>query len=224
MFVLIFMEGPLANAAVTTFLGAAVFDDKTSVRQAIRNVLERWKHLLWSQGMLRGILPAMALIALNRFYDGELVVLESVLLVALMIYAGVVRGFRPFLNEIILLERNPWRTRGTQAISAGKRSKSLHDPSNGDLFLRWIGASLVAVLMAVAFIQCLNAFTGLLFAQWRWNWFMLYFGFPSMLWLVTGYMAVVRFLNYLDLRIRHEGWEVELRLRAESVRLSSKLT
>ena len=53
---------------------------------------------------------------------------------------------------------------------------------------------------------------------------MLHLGFPAALWLIAGYMAVVRFLNYLDLRIRHEGWEVELRLRAEAVRLASKLS
>jgi hypothetical protein len=32
----------------------------------------------------------------------------------------------------------------------------------------------------------------------------------------------VRFLSYLDLRIRHEGWEVELLMRAEGLRLVGK--
>jgi hypothetical protein len=35
-------------------------------------------------------------------------------------------------------------------------------------------------------------------------------------------MAVFRFLNYLDSRIRLEGWEIELRLRAEAERLTAK--
>jgi hypothetical protein len=30
-----------------------------------------------------------------------------------------------------------------------------------------------------------------------------------------GYLTVVRFLAYLDLRIRREGWEAELMMRAE---------
>ena len=40
---------------------------------------------------------------------------------------------------------------------------------------------------------------------------------------VVAFMAVVRFLSYLDLRIRHEGWEVELLMRAEAQRLAVQL-
>ena len=39
--------------------------------------------------------------------------------------------------------------------------------------------------------------------------------YPVAIWLVVAYFAVVRFLAYLDLRIRSEGWEVELLMRAE---------
>ena len=31
--------------------------------------------------------------------------------------------------------------------------------------------------------------------------------------LLAGYLAVVRFLAYLDLRTRHEGWELDLQLK-----------
>jgi hypothetical protein len=34
---------------------------------------------------------------------------------------------------------------------------------------------------------------------------------------------VVRYLNYLDTRIRQEGWEVELRMRAEAQRLAARI-
>ena len=43
---------------------------------------------------------------------------------------------------------------------------------------------------------------------------------PIALWLVAGYFTIVRFLSYLDLRIRREGWELELSLRAEADRLA----
>ena len=43
--------------------------------------------------------------------------------------------------------------------------------------------------------------------------------YPLVLWTVAGYFAVVRFLAYVDLRIRREGWEVELVMRAERDRL-----
>jgi hypothetical protein len=42
---------------------------------------------------------------------------------------------------------------------------------------------------------------------------------PAAMWLVAGYFSVVRFLSYLDLRIRREGWEVELIVHAAAKRL-----
>ena len=50
------------------------------------------------------------------------------------------------------------------------------------------------------------------------------FHYPLALWLVVGYLTVVRFLAYLDLRIRREGWEVELMMRTEAARLTRQLT
>jgi len=47
------------------------------------------------------------------------------------------------------------------------------------------------------------------------------FGWPLALWFVAGFMTIVRFLQYLDLRIRQEGWEVELRMRAAGARISA---
>ena len=49
------------------------------------------------------------------------------------------------------------------------------------------------------------------------------FYWPLSLWLVAGFLAVVRFLSYLDIRIRQEGWAVELRIRAEATRLNKNL-
>jgi hypothetical protein len=40
---------------------------------------------------------------------------------------------------------------------------------------------------------------------------------------VAAYFSVVRFLSYLDLRIRHEGWEVELLMRAEALRMAARV-
>ena len=60
--------------------------------------------------------------------------------------------------------------------------------------------------------------------DWRLGPVMIKLGAPLAMWLVAMYFTVVRYLCYLDLRIRHEGWEVELRLRAEGVRLASRLT
>ena len=48
--------------------------------------------------------------------------------------------------------------------------------------------------------------------------------FPQVaIWIVMGYSTVVRFLSYLDLRIRNEGWEIELKMRAEAARLTRQV-
>jgi hypothetical protein len=44
--------------------------------------------------------------------------------------------------------------------------------------------------------------------------------FQCVLWIVAVYFTVARFLSYLDQRIRSEGWEVELCLRAQRDRLT----
>jgi hypothetical protein len=226
MGMIVFIEAPWATAIVTTFLGSAVFDEQTSVRKASREHWKFWKQMLWCQGIIRGVLPALGLLWLSRQSAEVNWATDAVLLTMLALYIMALRAFRPFINEIILLERAPLRTKSKagQIIPAGKRSKYLHDPSGGDLVVRWMGAALIGSLMAFALVQTIVVFTGMLFGYWNWGWFMLHFGYPLALWLTAGYMAVVRFLNYLDLRIRHEGWEVELRLRAEAVQLASKLT
>jgi hypothetical protein len=43
------------------------------------------------------------------------------------------------------------------------------------------------------------------------------------MWTVAGFFAVARYLSYLDLRIRREGWEVELLIRAEGDRLTRQI-
>lgn len=225
MTVLVFVEAPWASAVFTTYLGAAVFDEGMNVRAAWRETWKRLPQLVWCQGILRGVLPTIGLIAIARQSGTEVNwFIEGFVLVMLMLYVTAIRAFRPFINEILLLERNPLRSKSSQTITAGKRSKWLHDPSGGDLVLRWMSAALVAVLLALAFTQTIAVSSGVFFGRWDWGWFMLIVGFPLVLWFVSGFMSVVRFLNYLDLRIRHEGWEVELRLRAEAVRLAKKLS
>lgn len=224
MSLLIFIEAPCASAVLTTYLGAAVFEEGISVRKAARETLFRWPQLLWCQGIVRGIVPAMVLVFISRQSAEVNWFIDAFVMVLLTFYVMALRAFRPFINEIILLERNPLRAKSIHAITAGKRSKYLHDPSAGDLVVRWLGAAFVGSCMAFAAVQMLIVGCGLLFGYWDWGWFMLHIGFPLGLWTSVSYISVVRFLNYLDLRIRHEGWEVELRLRAEAVRLASKLT
>jgi hypothetical protein len=226
MSALVVIEAPWATAILTMFLGAAVFEEGINVRKALQETWSRLPQMVWCQGIVRGVVPAIACVALARWMDAEEShwVFDGFFLSVIGLWSICLRAFRPFINEIVLLERNPLRARSAQAITAGKRSKYLHEPSGGDLVVRWMGAALVGTLIASAFTLTMVALIGMLFGYWQWGWFMLLVGMPLVFWLTAGYMGVVRFLNYLDLRIRHEGWEVELRLRAEAVRMTSKLT
>ena len=67
----------------------------------------------------------------------------------------MVAGFVPFvvnpyLNEIILLERNPLHEAERQSLSTSRRSSRLHQGNGGDFFLRWILNTLIGPILIVA--------------------------------------------------------------------------
>jgi hypothetical protein len=147
-------------------------------------------------------------------------------MVFLAIFAGAFRAMRPYIAEIVLLEKNPlgWTSGGSSPDPAkttiGQRSATLQGASSGDLIGRWVGAGGAALGLVLA-IQCTFWFaSGVFLNTWSWGPVMTEFFAPLSMWLVACYFTVVRFLSYLDLRIRTEGWEVELRLRAEAARLT----
>jgi hypothetical protein len=54
-----------------------------------------------------------------------------------------------------------------------------------------------------------------------WNWWYDLILTPLNCWLIATWATVFRFLGYIDSRIRLEGWEIDLRLRAEAERLEA---
>lgn len=144
----------------------------------------------------------------------------------LLLYQGLLRPlfvlFRPFLSEVILLERNPLRARDGSGRSTGQRSRSLHR-GNGDAFGRWVITVPVGGMLLGAIFGSISFLRAVLFSEWAWDRTTYQVLFPLALWIVIGYLTVARFLSYLDLRIRREGWEVELALRAEERHLKRLL-
>jgi hypothetical protein len=232
MVLLIYLEAPLAGIFLVAWLGPAVFMEQRTIRQVLADVFRFSPQLFVSQVLLRGVLVAWLLyVAVDRF---EFSVIEGFFVVVAALYATAMRAVRPYINEIILLERNPLFAGKTGAITIGKRSSHLHGPYAGDLVIRWIGAAAVALLLAGLALATIIVVQGTLLGDWPlgWNgyetvpnfdWFKLQILYPACLWLVVTFMAVVRFLSYLDLRIRHEGWEVELLMRAEALRLATRM-
>jgi hypothetical protein len=235
MTVLIFLEAPLASVFIVAFLGPAVFLEQRTIHQIAGDVLRQAPALLLCQGLLRGVLIAWCLYLLTDRLEANGWI-EGFAMVVLCFWSAAMRAFRPYINEIILLEKNPLLNRRGAAITVGKRSAHLHGPYSGDLFVRWCGAAGIGLLLVGLVIYTAIMTQGFLITDWpfhfsmedqtfAWNldWFKLQVVYPACLWLVVAFLGVVRFLSYLDLRIRHEGWEVELLMRAESLRLGMQM-
>ncbi len=78
--------------------------------------------------------------------------------------------------------------------------------------------SLVATIIASCVFLSIMSFRGVLFNSWDWGKDVYLIYYPLSLWVAAGFTVVVRFLNYLDARIRLEGWEVQLSVMAEAIR------
>lgn len=215
---LVYLEAPLASAFATVYLGQALFVERPRWRDCVRDVLLFSPRLIWCHVVLRGILVAMLLVvSIDRSssFSGA-----EVLLLLLVMGVSVRRVTAPLLNEIILLERNPLRSTRGHASTVGRRSSMLHGPASGNLITLGFTLGIFALPLVVVLVATFWALVALFAQDLEVIPLVLHVGYPLALWLTATYLTVVRFLSYLDLRIRFEGWEVELRLRAEANRLA----
>ena len=194
---LVMVEAPLAMAPLTLYLGQALFVEKPQPRQMA--------HDFWA------CLPQLVVLQ---------VLLRSLLIFPILTWI-VPYGVWPYLNEVILLERNPLFSRQGQ-VSTLKRNLNLHRNNNGEFLLRAVGAGVLAPLLILALWLTQREMLETLFG-FHSPWGGQVLALQVVLWLVVVYFAVARFLSYLDQRIRTEGWEVELFLRAESDRLARRI-
>lgn len=204
---------PLATAPITVLLGQGMFQRKLDYRRAARELVQCAPQLLWYQCLRTLLMPHGLFIAYPRAYSDFSGLL--VILFLLWIYA-VLRW--SYLVEVILLEQNPWAAQFGQ-LSTGQRSRALHSGDGGMIFGRalslgvWEFLLLTVVAMGSWFL--FGRLRGELFVDaWLYQLYL-----PAAFWFVSIYLTVVRFLCYLDLRIRREGWEVDLVLRAEAEHL-----
>lgn len=192
---LICWELPLATAPITLYLGQALFVERPSAGRLVKDFFASLPQMLLYQLLPRGVV-----ITIPAYFLGW-----------------------PYLGEIILLERNPWRKLSPAGTSTLSRSGNMHGRNRGELFSRWLGALLVGALLVFVFWRSLWYLVRILSGQMESVLPQFTVWLQVALWLVIGYLAIVRFLSYLDLRIRTEGWEVELLLRAEAARLSRQI-
>ena len=214
--VLVTWQMPLAAAPATVYLGEALFSSRPQLGKIVRSLRESLPQLLVYQVLLRGLLVPVVLFAPT--------VLSVLAFLVLLGYWPYLFIWRPYLNEVILLERNPMRAAKRDAMTSRRRTRVLHAGQAGDLFARWMAAAAIGFLLLFSLWMSIGVLRMMLLSELAWSDGMFTFDFQLTLWIVVSYFTVVRFLSYVDLRIRREGWEVELAMRAEEARLKGQLT
>ena len=222
---LILIQSPFALSAVTYFIGQAVFFERPTAKQVFRAVWERFGAMVFIVGLVRmailSFVPAV-LMFLNPIFRPEIEIPLYFLGMCGAVY--VVRGFRPFATEILLLERCPIfksKDRPDQ-LPYAKRSRWLHSSHYYELLGVHFGVNMVEILTAFSLSMTSVFLVGVLTGIWSWGFWMDLFVYPMTIWMVSTWGAIIRFLLYMNSRIRTEGWEIELRLKAEAQRLEEK--
>ncbi len=221
MGVLVSLQAPLASSLATVYLGKALFVERPRIADTFRDVWTMLPRLIWFHLFLRGILPAICLVVtIDRYeaFSGS-----EALLMLLFVAVMLRRATAPFLNEIILLERNPIWSSNSNVMTIRRRSLMLHGPASGFVIALALVVGLYTLGITVGLVGVLYLLQGVLLNNLEMYRAMPLIGWPLAMWGAATFLVVVRFLSYLDFRIRHEGWEVELRMRAEGNRLAESL-
>ena len=195
---LLILEFPWATAPLTLVLGGLLFGERPRPARIFRRYLSALPTMLLLQLIVRG-----ALLATGIFY----LLLPSRF---------------AFLNEVILLERAGW-------FRPIRRCSRLCREREGDL----LGSTLALLLFSLVFVLCFSLGVEslgsiLIVGDLTWSEDQSP-GFLKPLvqvsiWLSITFAGIVRFLTYVDQRIRLEGWAVELALREAGRSLEKSLS
>ena len=222
LLVLFLFQFPLISLPATMLLGDQVFFEAPTFKQLLKKLRAIWPQTVWVLGIARMAFVSLILaffVNHNTTFDP---VVELALLITLSI-AMLIRAVWPFAPEILGLEKCMLRATPESPISYSARRSGLHQSVSSDHVGRFIACSLTATLLAMilasAMLTAISALKGNLDLSPWYDRVLI----PLVLWSVGIFVVVFRFLCYLDSRIRLEGWELELRLRAEGQRVQAAL-
>ena len=216
--VLVSLQVPLATLPCTIFLGKRTFFQESTLSAVWKDLKSVLPASLWVLGILRA---GLVVLALEFLVDRESVfsAIEGWSLAILIPASMLIRACWPFAPEIIGLERCKLRSNSTTEITVARRSKTIHGMLTGDHFIRFLSSLFFGAMLLYSLVGTSWLIQSLITADWVWGSVMTFACFPFCMWVLCLYFVCVRFLAYLDSRIRLEGWELELRLRAEAERL-----
>ena len=226
MILLVASQAQLGTLFITAYLGQAMFMGRPSLWKTISSTLRSLcsPYVLWKLLGTRLTIITAGL-ALFLLIDDEDVWLGSAFFwIPVSVGIGLlVRALRPFASEMFLLEQTPASSSSPTVISYAQRSKSLHAQAGSELFGRFMTMGMLVGPLAfsswatlVLIDVALNLQSNSEINLYAYYWILA-------LWLVAGFAAVVKFLSYIDIRIRQEGWSVELKMRAEGQRLAQTI-
>ena len=204
------------------FIGNRIFFQDVSFGELLKKLRPIALRCLWVLGIAR---LALIITAAEFLVDHEVAfdfLVEFMLLGGLVAVSLIVRGNRPFAPEILGLELCKLATKSKHEISYAQRSRGLHRSLAADNLARYFAAICFGVLLLAMLLGTALFCKGVSTGDWSWNTAFDRAVLPVALWMVGVFYSVFRFLAYLDSRIRLEGWEVELLIRAEAER-SDKL-
>jgi len=213
------LEFPLVSLPITVFLGNKIFFEHLTVKKLLSLLRPLAGRALFVLGILRfGVLGLVLEWQLNTQDLFEPWIEIFALGICLFGLAMVMRATHPFAPEILGLEMCRLKSSAGGELTYWRRSKWLHRALLSDNVNRFMTCTVAAVCLAGMLLSLQVFLFGVLIGRWQWNIWFDHLLLPITLWLTSIYEAVFRFLAYLDSRIRLEGWEIELQIRAEARR------
>ena len=220
MMLLVVSQAHYGTALVTQYLGEALFVGQPNWRTIAMRAFWPSGPFVMLHGLLRLTFPVLALAWLIEFESPESVgILAGFWIPACVVVALLIRAFRPFASEMLLLEKTPWLSRGENVITYRRRTRAIHTHASSELFSRFVLSVVFATPLAISLQSMFVGVDSLLNLAAGSDWTLASYYWVVSLWLAAGFMAVFRFLSYIDIRIRQDGWEIELRMRAEGQKL-----
>ena len=217
MALLVIAQTPAAGIATTYYLGQAVFEHRPPWKNVFKEVRRTFWRWFWVLCVKRMAIVAMVLVAV-RISQPAHAFWDVLIPIFLFVYLALVRNSRPFAPEILVLEQCPLKAKLGNAITYSRRSQSLHGPMSGELSGRFMAVGTILFFIFLSVLYTVTWARGIVTNEWSWDLLAYLLLYPLALWIIAGVSVIVRLLCYLDARIRLEGWEVELAIRAEAIR------
>ena len=212
LLVLIISQAQAGTLLITQYLGTATFSGRPTIKSTIADFLKVSKYWIWSHGLVRLVIPILCVLGFYGYNGFGAAIF-------LLLFALLVRAVRPFISEILILEQPPRRIpkdSASQQITLGRRSKDLH---RGDVLGGFILSTFVGSLLLVTITSLFFHIDSAIGLNGNWDSPIHFIYWPVSAWLVASFLAVFRFLYYINTRITQEGWEIALKLMAEKQKL-----